>query len=138
MLLLWLSLSGLIGVSLLAFLVSVAGKRRMRGPGRAHYARPPSGWPDVPIRSLGLFDRTGRINQPMPRQSGPPRVACFEDAQDVLLSRVASQSGARPDIAMRLSPQDAVWTEVLLDGTVVVQLPTYALTGPANQTARAA
>lgn len=117
-----ISLIGLIGVSLLTFVSP------FRTPQRAVYARPPVDWPDVSVDALALFQKTGRINQPLPGRAAPTRVASFDAAQDVVLALVRPSIQHRPEIALRLSPKEEDWIDVLLNDTVVVQVPTAELT----------
>jgi hypothetical protein len=45
----------------------------------------------------------------------------------VVLSRVDPGHPHMPQISLRLSERDRDWTDVLLDGAVIVQVPTAAL-----------
>lgn len=140
-----LSLAGLFGMPFRAGRRPIPGKRR----GRSRDRKPPPGWPDIPVDALGLFQREGRINAPTDRAdrrgmhkpsarsrpsrpcaasaSRPLRVDTFDAAQDVVLSRVDPGHPHMPQISLRLSERDRDWTDVLLDGAVIVQVPTAAL-----------
>src|SRR6056297_257709 len=121
-----LALFGLTGVSLLTFLVPFPQGRQTRDSGRAVYASPPADWPDIPVAALRLIARP------------PVRVTSFAAAQDILLAQVRSRSADRPEIALRLSPDDGGWTDVLLDGAVLAQVPTSAMIAHGSGGSRAA
>ena len=133
-----LALFGLSGVSLLTFLVPFPQGRQTRDSGRAVYASPPADWPDIPVAALRLFDRAGQINTPVLIARPPVRVTSFAAAQDILLAQVRSRSADRPEIALRLSPDDGGWTDVLLDGAVLAQVPTSAMIAHGSGGSRAA
>ena len=128
----------LFGLSLYTF----ADLRRKPASCRSAYALPPADWPDVPIETLGLFRREGRINQTVVRSSARSvvRLTSFSEAQSFVLDQVDPAKGRPPDIALRLSKTDgADWTDVVLDGRVIAQMPTSVLApGSASQTASAA
>jgi hypothetical protein len=73
-----------------------------------------------------VFQKTGRIHE---RGSRPDRVLSFAEAQDRLLSACRGQDGAQPVISLRLAQSDCDWTDVLLNGAIVVQVPTSVLIG---------
>jgi len=137
-----LSLAGLFGRPFWAGRRPLPGKRQV--PSRD--LTPPPGWPDVPVDALGLFQREGRINAPMDHAETrglhtasarswpcaasagrPQRVDTVDAAQDVLLSRVDPGHAHVPQVSLRLSEHEHDWTDVLLDGAVIVQVPTAAL-----------
>jgi hypothetical protein len=76
------------------------------------------------VSSLAVFQKIGRIHQ---RGSRPDRVLSFAAAQDRLLAACRDQNSAQPVISLRLGPSDRDWTDVLLDGAIVVQVPTAVL-----------
>ena len=82
------------------------------------------GSPDRPAVSLGVFQRSGRIHQPGSR---PERVLSFAAAQERLLSACGDQNSVHPQISLRLGQSDPDWTDVLLNGALVVQVSTSAL-----------
>lgn len=102
---------------------------RRSGPLRRGHAAPVSDWPDVPIDRLGLFQRRGRIHDPgtAPAHHGPPRVSSLQEAQDAVLSRIPPSLKTLPDIGLRLSEGDPSWTDVLINGVVVAQIPTQVI-----------
>lgn len=77
----------------------------------------------VPVRNLGLFQPVGRIHE-HPILSRPVRVFTLDAARACVLERVKTAS---PDMALRLSPGAPDWIDVLLDGKVVLQMPTRIL-----------
>ncbi|MGJ8603236.1 MAG: hypothetical protein ACSHXH_03845 [Marivita sp.] len=100
-------------------------------------AAPSLDWPDIPVASLGVFKRTGRINQAGPAAKPPIRVASFEAAQERVLALLKPPIQQRPNIALRLSAIDQAWTDVLMNGAVVVQVPTQAVIAQRGRGARA-
>lgn len=123
MFLLMLILIAILGVSLGALVRWSKGSQATR----YSYVQPPPHWPDIPVDGLGVFQRTGRINQARIGAPLPPRVTSFYAAQDMLLAQVLPSSGPCPAIALRLSIDGPDWTDVELDGTVIAQVPTRAL-----------
>jgi hypothetical protein len=126
-------LSVLFGVSLITF----AKLRPKPASVRSAYGMPPADWPDVPVGSLGLFQREGRINAVLIRPA-PPKVArlySFEEAQAFVLKRVRPGTGHIPQIALKLSDSDGpTWTDVIVDGCVIAHMPTAVLAaGPTGQ-----
>lgn len=122
-----IGLSLLLGLSLLVF----AAVRRKIVPVGSARALPPADWPDVPIASLGLFRREGRINQTVDRPFPPPprRLETFEETQDFVRQWIGTGHSGPGRITLRLATLDGpAWTEVLVDGCVIAQLPTAALT----------
>ena len=77
-----------------------------------------------PVSSLAVFQKAGRIHE---RGSRPDRVLSFAAAQERLLSACRDGNGAQPVISLRLGQSDRDWTDVLLNGAVVVQVPTAVL-----------
>ncbi|WP_439124547.1 hypothetical protein [Marivita sp.] len=55
------------------------------------------------------------------------RVASFQAAQDILLSKVEPSTSDPPKIGLHLSDDDPDWTDVMLNGVLVVQVPTTEL-----------
>lgn len=116
-------LVGLFGVSLLTW----GASRRATTLERGSYGKPPADWPDIPVEALGLFRRSGLINQPCARSAVPVRVTSFEAAQQQVLAYVRPTGSDPPHIALRLSDGGSDWTDVLIDGALVVQVPTATL-----------
>lgn len=127
-----LSLIGLFGIACLFVIFPD------RTPDPATKGDPAADWPDIPVDALGLFQPTGRINHRRPREDAPVRVASFEAAQHRLLEQVKPSILGPPQIALRLSAGDDAWTDVLLNGALIVQVPTLALVTHQARTARAA
>ena len=119
-----LALFGLTAVSLMTFV----------GPtcraARPSYADPPADWPDIPVESLSLFEPVGRINHPVPmaaQHEFPQKaqtVTSLDEAQELLLSLAPAKTQPPPQIDLRLSPGEEIWTDVLLDNKVVARVPT--------------
>lgn len=144
--------AGLLACSLVLVFWPSQGDRPADSTSRP--ARDPGPWPQVPVSALSLFHRQGRINaltEPgpanpaagpaaYPAPSGakappatpkPLRVADFDEAQDLLVVLVEKRGGRMPRLDLRLSPVDGKdWTEVLVDGQVLAQVPTARLTSP--------
>ena len=120
------SLIGLFGIA--GLFIAMPSRVSQRGSTRCAV----DDWPDVPVDALGLFQRVGRINQPRARPNVPSRVATFEAAQERLLEHVTPSISGRPNIALCLSPEDDAWTDVLLNGALIVQVPTQALVAHRN------
>ena len=63
------------------------------------------------------------------------RAATFEDAQNLLMDMVDPTARETPEIRLELSSEDGPeWTDVRLDGRVVVQIPTRVLAPNSRRT----
>lgn len=94
---------------------------------RGHRTPPPVDWPDVPIDTISLFRRTGRIHQSGPRPRSPVRLASYEDVGEFVCAQTDLVAGQPPKITLRLCAGDPDWTEVLMDGACLAQVPTAKL-----------
>jgi len=129
MLFLSIGLFALAGLSLMVLSRLRARTRRRPSPYRA----PPPGWPRVDVGDIALFDRIGRINQPINCRRKPHirRFDSFHAAQDYVIGLVDTRPMRPPQISLRLSDKDGPdWTDVMLDGAVVAHVQTTALTSP--------
>jgi hypothetical protein len=117
----------LFGLSLLSF----AGPRRKPTSDQSKYALPPKDWPDVPVSSVSLFQREGRINAPVPKKPKPRvrRFQNFDDTQAFVIGLVDTLHGKTPKIGLQLSKENGPeWTDVTFDGCIVAHVQTSALT----------
>lgn len=98
-----------------------------RSFGRVHRTPSPVDWPDVPIDAIGLFRRTGRIHRNGSRPRSHVRLASYEDVEEFLCAQTVLVAGQPPKITLRLCGGDPDWTEVLMDGACLAQVPTAKL-----------
>lgn len=98
-----------------------------RSFGRGHRTPSPVDWPDVRIDAIGLFRRTGRIHQKGSRPRSPVRLASYEDVEEFVCAQKGLVAGQPPKITLRLCGGDPDWTEVLMDGACLAQVPTAKL-----------
>ncbi|MBM2321590.1 MULTISPECIES: hypothetical protein [Marivita] len=84
---------------------------------------------DKPVGALMVFQRTGRIHERPSELSIPDRVYSFEDAQDRVLSMITGKNMSPSTLSLRLCAMTPFWTDVLVEGDVIVQVPTAVLTG---------
>lgn len=98
-----------------------------RSFGRGHMIPSPVDWPDVPINAIGLFRRTGRIHQKGSRPRSPVRLASYEDVEEFLCAQTSLLAGHPPKITLRLCGGEPDWTQVLMDGACLAQVPTAKL-----------
>lgn len=87
----------------------------------------PSDWPDVPIDSISLFRRKGRIHQKGPQPPPPARLSSYVDVEEFVCAKIGPLEGQPPKITLRLCGGDPDWTEILMDGACLVQVPTAKL-----------
>lgn len=84
----------------------------------------------MPVSTLNVFRREGRINQSVVRRSSPevPRLSSFDEARDFVLRHVKPGSRQLPAIALRLSPDMGPdWADVLIENAVIARVPTGVL-----------